>query len=187
MTPQRAPVRLDPAAPPQAVITAGRLTLRPLRRADMGPVEMGAADPRVARMTRSIPHPLPPGTTDAWVTRAMSGAGGRRIWAMDASEAGLGDLVGIISLEPRGDTARVGFWVAPVAWNAGLASEALIAIVAANPLGARRLTAEVFQDNPASARVLTHAGFAYTGEAEAFSVARDAVVAQWTYELELGA
>ena len=31
--------------------------------------------------------------------------------------------------------------------------------------------AAVFQDNPASARVLTNCGFEYVGDAEAFSVA----------------
>ena len=38
-----------------------------------------------------------------------------------------------------------------------------------------------FQDNPASARVLTNCGFEYVGDAEAFSVARNAKVATWTY------
>ena len=39
----------------------------------------------------------------------------------------------------------------------------------------------VFQDNPASSRVLTNAGFEYIGEAESFSVARSAMVTTWTY------
>ena len=39
----------------------------------------------------------------------------------------------------------------------------------------------VFQDNPASARVLTNCGFEYVGDAEAFSVARNAKVTTWTY------
>jgi len=39
----------------------------------------------------------------------------------------------------------------------------------------------VFQDNPASARVLTNCGFEYIGDAEAFSVARNAKVPTWTY------
>ena len=43
------------------------------------------------------------------------------------------------------------------------------------------ILAEVFQDNPRSARVLTNAGFEYIGDAEAFSVARNAKVQTWTY------
>ncbi len=45
--------------------------------------------------------------------------------------------------------------------------------------------ASVFQDNLASARVLTHCGFAYLGDAESFSVARDATVPTWTYSRKL--
>ena len=55
------------------------------------------------------------------------------------------------------------------------------ALVNANPFGNETLFAEVFQDNPASARVLTNAGFTYIGEAEAHSVARGANVPTWTY------
>jgi len=41
--------------------------------------------------------------------------------------------------------------------------------------------AEIFQDNPASARVVTAAGFEYIGDAETFSVARNTLVPTWTY------
>jgi len=46
--------------------------------------------------------------------------------------------------------------------------------------------AEVFQDNPTSARILTNAGFAYLGDAETFSVARDALIPTWTYVRKMG-
>ena len=59
------------------------------------------------------------------------------------------------------------------------------ALVDANPLGNDALFGSVFQDNPASARVLTNAGFAYVGDAESFSVARNAKVATWTYVRKL--
>jgi RimJ/RimL family protein N-acetyltransferase len=71
--------------------------------------------------------------------------------------------------------------VAPGLWNTGFASEAVSAMVAANPLMARTLFAEVFQDNTGSARVLTNCGFEYLGDAEAFSLARNAKVPTWTY------
>ena len=61
--------------------------------------------------------------------------------------------------------AEIGYWVAPAFWNTGYASEAVEALVGAcrRGRGWRELAAEVFQDNPASARVLTRAGFAYDG------------------------
>jgi RimJ/RimL family protein N-acetyltransferase len=53
--------------------------------------------------------------------------------------------------------------------------------VTANPLDDKTMFAEAFQDNPRSARVLTNAGFQYLGDAESFSVARNARVPTWTY------
>jgi RimJ/RimL family protein N-acetyltransferase len=82
--------------------------------------------------------------------------------------------------------SEVGYWVAPAFWNTGLASEAVRALIAANPRGDKTLFAEVLQDNPVSARVLTNAGFAYIGDAEAYSVARGATVPTWTYLKKLG-
>jgi RimJ/RimL family protein N-acetyltransferase len=55
------------------------------------------------------------------------------------------------------------------------------ALVEANPQENRTMFASVFQDNPASARVLTNTGFQYLGDAEAYSVARGATVPTWTY------
>jgi len=87
-----------------------------------------------------------------------------------------------LSLKPL-DRAQnqIGFWVAPAFWNAGYASEAVRAVIKANPHKARTLFAEVFQDNAASAHVLVNAGFDYLGDAEAYSVARRATVPTWTY------
>ncbi|PWJ19372.1 GNAT family N-acetyltransferase [Jannaschia seohaensis] len=183
MTPQTAPVRLDPAAPrPQESVRTDRLSLRPVRRSDQGLIELYAGRREVAEMTTAIPHPLPPGSTDAFVTRCLSGESNETVWVMDASEAGLGELVGVISLTQMDRAqAEIGYWVAPVVWNTGLATEALRALMQANPLGNSHIFGTVFQDNPASARVLTNAGFDYIGEAEAFCVARGAIVPQWTY------
>ncbi|EAQ03525.1 acetyltransferase, GNAT family protein [Pseudooceanicola batsensis HTCC2597] len=163
------------------------LVLRPVRRSDSGLIELYGSDDRVARMTTSIPHPLPPGSTDAFVARAMSGLGGELVWVMDASPFGGAELKGLISLErmdpgPRGGSqSEIGYWVAPAWWNTGLASAAVQALVDANPLNDDTLFGSVFQDNPASARVLTNAGFQYVGDAESFSVARNAKVPTWTY------
>jgi RimJ/RimL family protein N-acetyltransferase len=68
--------------------------------------------------------------------------------------------------------SEIGYWVAPAMWNTGFASEAVDALVSANPLENTTIFGSVFQDNPGSARVLTNAGFEYLGDAEAFSVAR---------------
>jgi len=167
---------------PQPVIAAERLDLRPLRRSDAGLIAMYTADKRLAMGTRTIPHPLPPGATEAFIARALAEGRAEDVWAMDGAGHGLDEVLGLITLrriEPG--QSEVSFWVAPGLWNAGFASEALAALIDANPRHDRTLMAEVFQDNPGSARVLSHCGFDYLGDAEAWSVARGARVATWTY------
>lgn len=101
---------------------------------------------------------------------------------MDGAATGLSEVLGVISLKgmDRGQS-EISCWVAQAFWNAGFASESVAALVQANPQKSRTIFAEVFQDNPGSARVLTNCGFAYIGDAESFSVARNARVPTWTY------
>lgn len=170
----------------QPVVETERFDLRPLRRSDTGLIGLYAGDARVARMTTSIPHPLPPGATEAFVARAMEDERDEDVWAIDGTKSDGAEVMGLISLERMDrNQSEVGYWIAPVYWNTGLASEAVRALVEANPLGNATMFASVFQDNPASAQVLTHCGFAYLGDAESYSVARDATVPTWTYSRKL--
>ncbi|WP_163850772.1 GNAT family N-acetyltransferase [Pseudooceanicola aestuarii] len=166
----------------QLILPGEALDLRPLRGSDAGLIDLYGGDERVARMTTSIPHPLPPGSTEAFLRRAQTQDRTEHVWAMDASRQGGAELKGLISLTALDDgQSEIGYWVAPAWWNTGVASVAVQALIAANPLDNRSIFASVFQDNPASARVLTNAGFAYVGDAESFSVARNATVPTWTY------
>ncbi|MDJ1008672.1 MAG: GNAT family N-acetyltransferase [Paracoccaceae bacterium] len=166
----------------QPTIEAERILLRPLQKSDAGLLSLYAGDERVARGTQFIPHPYPPGAADSYVARARSAERTEDVWAMDGTGAGLSELLGLVSLErmDRGQS-EIAYWVAPAFWNTGLASEAVRAVLSANPQDARTYFASVFQDNPGSARVLTNAGFEYIGDAEAFSVARGETVPTWTY------
>lgn len=166
----------------QSVIPAERFVLRPLRKSDAGLIALYMADRRLAEGTTAVPHPLPPGTVEALVARAMSDKRDSDIWVMDGAAHGLDEVLGLVTLTRHGDAqSEISYWVAPAFWNTGLASEAVNAVVAANPHRCRTLFAEVFQDNQASARVLTNAGFDYLGDAESWSVARGAKVPTWTY------
>ena len=140
----------------QPVLHAMRFALRPLRQSDVGLIGLYAADERVARMTTSIPHPLPPGSVEAFVAQSHAPERQEDVWAIDGTRTGQDEVLGVISLKrlDRGQS-EIGFWVAPAFWNTGIASEAVSTLVAGNPHGARTLFARVFQDNPVSARVLT--------------------------------
>lgn len=170
----------------QPTLTADRFTLRPCRKSDTGLIEMYASDKRVARGSRAIPHPLPPGTVDAMIQRAQETDRVEDVWVIDGSEHGHVEAMGLISLiRMERDQSEFHGWIAPAFWNAGYASEALRTIIDANPHGSTRMFAEVFQDSPESARVLTNCGFDYLGDAEAFNLGRNAVVPTWTYTLQL--
>ena len=170
----------------QPVIAAERFVLRPLRRADAGLIAHWARDPRVARGPRSIPHPYPSGAAEALIARSSRPERTDDVWALDGTAQGLGEVLGLIHLARMDrQQSEISFWIAPAFWNTGLASEAVGALIAANPQRSGAIFAEVFQDNPGSARVLTNNGFDYLGDAESFCVARNQVVPTWTYALSL--
>ena len=170
----------------QAFIEAETFDLRPLRVSDAGLIMLYAGDERVARYTTSIPHPLPPGAAEALVARATATDRIEDVWAIDGTKSGGAEVMGLIGLERIDrEQSEIGYWVAPAFWNTGIASAAVEALLAANPLDNRTIFASVFQDNPASARVLTNCGFQYLGDAESFSVARNAKVPTWTYSLKV--
>ena len=167
----------------QPLIPADSLLLRPLTRQDAVLLGLHAGDRRVAMGTRSIPHPLPRGAAQAYVEAALAPGRDEDVWAIDGTPQGGASLMGVVSLKALDRSqSQIGYWVAPAFWHGGIASAAVRALLAANPQGARTIFAEVFQDNPVSARLLTQAGFDYIGDAEAVSVARGgASVPTWTY------
>jgi len=171
----------------QQTIEAERFVLRPCRKSDAGLIAMYASDDRVARGIRAMPHPLPPGTVEAMIERATQAGRGEDVWVIDGSAHGHAEALGLISLEHMDrDQSEIFYWIAPAFWNTGFATEAVRTLIAADPHGSDRIFAEVFQDNPGSARVLTNCGFDYLGDAEAFSVSRNATAPTWTYTLKLG-
>ncbi|MEM8793501.1 MAG: GNAT family N-acetyltransferase [Pseudomonadota bacterium] len=157
-------------------LTTKRLTLRTLRPSDAGLMTLYCGDPRVARMTAAIPHPYPPGTAEAFIEAVLAGRNTEEIWAMDATQIGSSELVGVVGFKP--EKRKLGYWVGPPFWNTGMASEAVEAVVD-YLLGKRRvpqITASVFTDNPASAQVLNKLGFEPGQVHQTFSVGRDGIV-----------
>lgn len=166
----------------QPVIETTRFHLRPLLPSDAGLIALHTGDVRVARMTGSIPHPLPPGLTEAYIARVRDAGRDESAWAMDASKCGGAEVMGVVLLKHVDeDVSEIGYWVAPQFWNTGIASDAVRGMIEANPLGSRAIYATVFQENSASARVLTNCGFQYLGDAEGYCVARKTTLPTWTY------
>ena len=179
---------IDTVQSHQIEIVTDRFVMRPLQTSDKGLLEMHLGDQRVANMTRSIPHPLPPEYIAGRIERANEDDRENDFWAIDGSSQGHAEVMGVLKMTKLDrNQSELRYWVAPAFWNTGIATQAVDAILRANPQGARDIYAEVFQDNPTSARILTNAGFAYLGDAETFSVARNAVIPTWTYVRKMGA
>ena len=171
----------------QPTLHAERFIMRAPRKSDAGLIALYASDERVARGSRAIPHPLPPGAVEAMIDRALLPDRTEDTYVIDGSAYGHAEAIGVISLNKM-DRAQteIFFWIAPAFWNTGFATEAVNTVIAANPTGAIRFFAESFQDNPRSARVLTNCGFDYLGDAEAFSVSRNTSLPTWTYTRKTG-
>jgi RimJ/RimL family protein N-acetyltransferase len=173
----------------QPEIATPRLRLRRLRPRDAGLIALYCSDRRVAWTTAMIPHPYPPGAAEAFLERVLAPGASELSWALDTGADGENGLVGLIGFKPKDEVvAEIGYWVTPAFWNTGYAGEAVEGVVGyAARTEWRELSAFVFQDNAASARVLTRAGFAYEGEGEVFSLARGAMVPSFRYRRQLGA
>jgi RimJ/RimL family protein N-acetyltransferase len=166
----------------QSTIPADRISLRPFRTSDAMLVAQYANDKRVAQMTTSIPFPLSYEAAQEFVSRSCARDRSEDVWVIDGSISGISALLGVVSLKYLDrDQSEIGYWMAPAFWNQGYASEAVNALLEANPHANQSVVASVFHDNIASAWVLTTTGFALLGEAEAFSLARGQHVPTWTY------
>ncbi len=157
-------------AVPADLITA-RLALRQLRLDDAPFLAREGGRPGVARMVARIPSPCPPLASELFILAARAAEASRgdrvRLITQRADQVPLG----VIGLHPHGHGVwELGYWLAMSAWGRGIATEAGAAMIAdARIRGIERLIAGHFSDNPASARVLTKLGFAYSdGGAETF-------------------
>lgn len=166
---------------PAADLHAARLILRAPRPEDAGPIGHYLGDARVARNLTQIPHPYPPGAAEALVARALSGKRSGPLYVMEAE----GQLVGLVFVNAaEAGTVRIAYMVAPPWWTVGYATEGVAAVLdALFDQGVEAVTATVFTDNDASAKVLTRLGFAYEGDGEEWSAGRGAAAPVWRYRL----
>jgi len=147
-----------------AALRTARLDLRPPKMADAPRLAALADDFDVTRMTGSMPYPYTLADAEAFVRHAqLADPSEESMFVIDLPGEG---PIGAIGLDPDDVmTVEVGYWLGRPYWGRGLATEALVAVMAWARDGWRRrcATARYFADNPASAAVLIKAGFLYTG------------------------
>jgi RimJ/RimL family protein N-acetyltransferase len=151
------------------------IVLRPFRDDDVAAIAAACRDPDMARFIPHLPSPYTERDAVEYVklTRAWDRAGDGRV-ALAIADAANGRLLGSIDVRLSA-TGSIGYWVAPWARGAGVATRALILLSrwAIREAGVQRL--ELFADveNTASQRVAEKAGFQREGVLRAHLAFRD--------------
>jgi len=142
-----------------------RCTIRPWRLDDAESVARHANNRKVWLAVRdTFPHPYTIDDAHEFIRGAIAEQPATR-FCIEIN----GAAVGGIGVHPGQDvhrhTATVGYWLGEEFWGRGIMSEAVTAVTnfCFENFPLRRISAEVFANNPASARVLDKAGFTFEG------------------------
>jgi RimJ/RimL family protein N-acetyltransferase len=142
-----------------------RLLMRAPEPRDIDRIAALAGDWDVVRMTGRMPHPYTLADAERFVA-TVAGQDPRRdnTFLIEAEREG---PIGMIGFFHDGQPIpEVGYWIGKPFWGRGFATEALEGALgwAKRKWRKRAVIAGHFSDNPASGRVLSNAGFLYTGE-----------------------
>ena len=144
-----------------------RLRLRPYRLSDAPRMQQLAGRREVAATTLRIPHPYEDGIAEVWIAQAAERAAQETSYNFAVALPESDELIGSIGLEMRRESERavLGYWLGVPYWGRGYATEAVIEILrfGFEDVGLNQISASVFANNPASARVLEKAGLTYEG------------------------
>ena len=142
-----------------------RSTLRPWRPDDAESLARHANNRKIWLGVRDLfPHPYTIQDAHEFLQRAIGEEPAMK-FCIELD----GTAVGGIGVHPGQDvyrhTATVGYWLGEQFWGRGIMTEVVIAVtdVCFDNFPLRRISAEVFANNPASARVLEKAGFTFEG------------------------
>jgi len=158
------------------ILQTDRLLLRTLTLGDAQRYSKFVSDWDIARMTGSLPYPLPLISAEIKIEMLLSRRRRGQAYPYAITLNGT-DIIGVMDIFLRDENTdfELGYWLARDHWGQGYTSEAAKAVMteAEASLGAKRFVAGVFADNPASMRVLEKLGFETTGpDGDHFSMAR---------------
>ncbi len=149
----------------ESEIDCGLCRLRALRAGDAAAMARHANNPKVAAYLRDrFPHPY--GVEDARrFLQYADATAGECVAGIEVE----GEIAGAIGVQFRSDiercSAELGYWLGETYWGRGIVTAAIRGFTgwAMPRFALTRVYAEVFAENPASARVLEKAGFARIG------------------------
>lgn len=143
-------------------LKTSRLILRQARDDDLSRLVAYANSYEVASMLSGMPHPFTEEDGKFFINRAKTNKPEDVIlWVIDDGAG----LIGIVWTKFDGSKGWTGYWIGKPHWGNGYMSEALQATLgyAFTQRGVCLFTAGVFNDNPASYRILEKMGFQRVG------------------------
>lgn len=150
-------------------LVTDRLMMRRSQPSDFEAVQALVSDYDVVSMTATWPHPADPELTTSRCVPSDPKHG------MVGSVFLSGKLIGAMGLAAKPDEApQLGYMFSPSHWGQGYATEMARALIdhCWGRYDWSMIVADVFEDNPASVRVLEKLGFTETGQSIGDSVAR---------------
>ena len=142
-----------------------RCTIRPWRLDDAESLVKHANNRKVWIALRDIfPHPYTIEDADTFL-RSVINSEPVTLFCVEANGAAVGGIGIRIGADVHRQTAELGYWLGEEFWRGGIMTEAVAAFTdfCFENFQLRRIHAEPFANNPASARVLEKAGFAFEG------------------------
>lgn len=125
----------------------------------------------IYEQTAAIPFPYTDSDAERWIAQVEDETRREGLpwnWAIRDREGHLLGGIGFRRKEAPGasHSAEIGYWLAKPYWNRGIVTAAARRLCehGFSRMGLVRITAHVFESNPASARVLEKCGFALEGK-----------------------
>ena len=146
----------------------GRILIRPLRLSDAESIHRNVDDEAVSKWTLYIPHPYPPDGAEKFIRRTKYNRLRKKAFTFGIVPIESNHAVGVVDLTDvnRSDQkAELGYWLGRDYWGRGIMTEAvgLILNFGFNQLNLHRISADVFEPNLASQKVLEKSGFVREG------------------------
>lgn len=142
-----------------------KCTVRPWRMDDAESLARHANNRKVWIALRDLfPHPYT--IEDAHIfLKSVTHSEPVTLFCIEANEAAVGGIGIHLGIDVHRHTAELGYWLGEEFWGRGIMTEAVAAFTdfCFEEFQLRRIYAEPFANNAASARVLEKAGFAFEG------------------------
>ena len=170
------------------ILESGRLILRAPRAEDVPRIVPLLGDYDVAKNLSRVPHPYTDQDGYAFVALAGQKWTLKQDYAFSVLRTTDDAFIGMCGVHPERGW-EMGYWIGKPYWGRGYASEAAGRVVAFafGELGAERLAACWFHDNPASGRVLEKLGFRRADDEERPCLARGTCVLSHAVALDRAA